>query len=230
MNLIELKQSWQDTPEYHKDVHERFIQLVNGVPVLKEHRDYVETNIWGFGERSFWWLWKLILADVPVKPLLLEVGVFRAATLSLWKLLNPYAIVTGITPLDSSGGVWESNYADDIKKIHDDFNLPEPHILKGRSDNPKIITSASSFLYDVIYIDGDHSFNGCYFDLVNYAPLVKHGGYLVIDDACCDMKMEFGFFQGIADVTDATLKYISENNDQWEFICNVVHLRVYKRK
>lgn len=231
MNLKSLKKSWQDTEDYHKHINESFIEFVNGDSKLKASRDYVETNICGFGERSFWWLWKLILAELPVKPLLLEIGVFRGATLSLWKLLKPYAIVTGITPLDSSGGVWESNYADDIKKIHDDFNLPQPCILKGRSDDPKIITGASSFLYEVIYIDGDHSYEGALHDLNTYSPLVKVGGFLVIDDAACRTKQPWGYFQGIQSVCDALAEWEkSEIAKSFEFEFNVVHLMVYKRK
>lgn len=36
--------------------------------------------------------------------------------------------------------------------------------------------------FDVIYIDGDHTYNGCQSDLKRWAPHVKQGGFLVIDD------------------------------------------------
>ncbi len=36
--------------------------------------------------------------------------------------------------------------------------------------------------FDFIYIDGDHSFGGCYEDLLNYWPKLKKGGVLFGDD------------------------------------------------
>lgn len=229
MNLQSLKETWIDTPEYHQKIHESFIDNVNADEVLKSSRDFVEQNVFGFGERSFWWLWKLICDELPPNANLLEIGVFRAATLSLWKLLKPKANIYGITPLDSSGGVWESDYAADIELIHKKFDLETPTIFKGRSDNDNIIKAASGLLYDVVYIDGDHSYGGCYGDLINYASLVKHGGYLVIDDCNTEMSMPFGFFQGIEDVYKAKAEWWLKNKDQWEFICSVVHISVYKR-
>lgn len=229
MNLLELKLVLEDKPEVHKHIHESFIEKVNADPVLKEHRDYVETNIFGFGERSFHWLWKILLDELPETPTLLEIGCFRGQILSLWSILKPQASIFGITPLDTSGDVWQSDYAADIKKIHDDFKLEQPFIYHGRSDNPEIIKTASNLLYDVVYLDGDHTYVGVMNDLTHYAPLVKPGGYLVMDDCCCDMQMEFGFFQGIKEVNEAFADYMKDNGDKWEFMVSVVHLRVMKR-
>lgn len=230
MTLAELKSQYTDTPEFHKRVHDLFTQLVDKDDELRIHRDWVQTAIWGFGEKSFWWMWMLLLAELPETPSLLEIGVFRAATLSLWKMLKPDAHVFGITPLDSSGGVWESDYAADIKQIHDKFNLPQPFIYKGRSDNGDIVNTASNFKYDVVYVDGDHSFEGALFDLNTYSPLVKVGGYLVIDDCCCDLHMQFGYFQGIQSVNDAFSEWKKkEISKSFEFQFNVVHLRCLKR-
>lgn len=234
VTLQSLKYNWKDEPEYHKHIHESFSELVNNDEPLKFHRDYIENNVWGFGERSFWWLWKLILDEIKCDnkdhPYLLEIGVFRGATISLWRMLLQNSIVFGVTPLSNAGGVWESDYKSDIKKIHHDFNLHHPEILKGFSNGHEIIAEAIlASPYSVIYIDGGHSREDIDNDLTHYAPLVKQSGYLVIDDACNDMNMPFGYFQGIADVTDGVVEYMRENGYKWEFITNVVHLRVYKR-
>ena len=208
----------------------QFIKNVNVDEQLKASRDYVETKIWGFGERSFWWLWKLICEELPENPKLLEIGCFRGATLSLWKLLRADSTVYGITPLNTSGGMWESDYAADIKKIHDDFGLKQPQIWIGRSDDLGIISKAQTLVYDVIYIDGGHERVDIDNDLHYYAPGVKQGGYLVVDDAACWMSMPFGYFQGILPVSEGLGDYMQEHGDEWEFIINVVHLMVYKRK
>src|SRR4051812_33847345 len=111
MNLTELKQEYTDIPEFHKAVHEYYTECVNNDIQLCEHRNYIERFVFGMGERSFWWLWKLILADLPQRPRLLELGVFKAGTMSLWKMLRPDAICYGVTPLDGRGTGWmEDDY------------------------------------------------------------------------------------------------------------------------
>lgn len=229
MNLNTLKNNWNDAPEYHKEIHETFVQLVNDTPhPLKEHRDWVEQNVFGFGERSFHWLWKLITDEMPENFSFLEIGVFRCQILSLIKLLRSDAKVFGVTLLDTSGGVWESDYAQDLITIHERFGLEKPFIFKGSSLDPQIIEAASSFLFDVVYVDGIHTFDGALSDLTNYSPLVKHGGYLVIDDCNTEMAMPFGFFQGIKDVYDAKKAWLS-TNPPFIFICSVVHISVFQR-
>ncbi len=35
---------------------------------------------------------------------------------------------------------------------------------------------------DLLFVDGDHSYDGCMGDLIKYAPLVKKGGYILVHD------------------------------------------------
>src|ERR1700743_2972084 len=218
-------------PEYHAHIHESFIENVNEDESLCAHRDFVQNNVWGFGERSFWWTWKLICDELPERPKMLEVGVFKGATLSVWKLLKPYAMVYGVTPLDGTGIQWEGDYLYMIDEIHSRFEQLKPIIIHGLSESKETIeTAKATALYDVVYIDGGHEKHHIDNDLLHYAPMVKQGGYLVIDDACCDMKMPWGYFQGIAPVTEGVLEYMHEHGENWDFIANVVHLRIYKRK
>lgn len=234
MTLTELKADWQDTEEYHKNIHESFVALVNANPELKAHRDWVEQNVFGFGERSFWWTWKLICEELPHDAKVIEVGVFKGATLSVWQTLSclPGNVAYGISPMNGVGTGWtDDDYRAHIIHIHEHFEQEMPIILEGLSEDEKIIEQATRIApYDLVYIDGGHERRHIDNDLLHYAPLVKKGGFLVIDDACCDMHMPFGYFQGIQDVTDGLLAYMEENGDKWEFIFNVVHLRIYKRK
>lgn len=228
MNLKDLKDNWVDVPEYHEHIHQMFIELVNGHWGLNDHRTYVENHVFGMGERSFWWMWKLLLDELPANPKLLEIGVFKGATISLWKMLREDALVFGVTPLDGRGTGWtKDDYAAHIKNIHDVFDLTQPTLFVGGSEEPEIIKQAvTKHPYDIVYIDGDHSTEGALSDLNNYSTMVKQGGYLVIDDCCCDMTMPFGYFQGIQDVQDAFNQW---HKTGFEFVCNVVHLRVLRR-
>lgn len=41
--------------------------------------------------------------------------------------------------------------------------------------------------YDILYIDGDHTFNSAYGDYTHFWPLVREGGVIVFDDIELDM-------------------------------------------
>lgn len=233
MTISDLKNNWQDTPEYHKHIHESFIELVNNDELLNEHRTWVENNVFGFGERSFWWLWKLICDEMPHDAKMLEVGVFKGATISLWQTIPclPGNIVYGISPMDGTGLEWkQDDYRQHIINIHERFEQEMPIIFEGLSEDKEIIETANRVApFDCVYIDGGHERRHIDNDLHYYAPLVKNGGYLVIDDAACWMNMPFGYFQGIQPVSDGLVDYMKEHGSEWEFITNVVHIMVYKR-
>ena len=55
-------------------------------------------------------------------------------------------------------------------------------LLEGFSTDDDVVEAASKKLYDLLIIDGDHSYAGVKADFVNFAPFVKRGGYIIIDD------------------------------------------------
>jgi SAM-dependent methyltransferase len=233
--MLEIGRKWQNSVEYNKAIHEEFCRKVNEVPELKELRDFVESYVYGFGERSFYWMWKLIVDDLPDNFRFLEIGVFKGQVLALIRKLaimsNLKAEIYGVTPLDTSGGMWEGDYSEYIQKIHDLYALPYPDLFVGMSTDKEILAQASQIMYDVVYIDGGHDEATVEFDITNYSKLVRVGGYLVIDDCCNAFAMPFGYFTGIGEVSkvvDRMLPPLGQNDD-FKFLFNVVHNRVYKR-
>lgn len=229
--MKKLKENWVDTPEYHTYIHESFCVLVNDTPQLKELRDWVEANHFGFGERSFYWMWFKLVQVMPKQFSFLEIGVFRSQTLALIKLLSDMANKKveryGVTPLNTADGHWESDYKKDGETIHDQFGLQKDyHIIKGYSQDITVFHEANQRQYNIVYIDGGHTYDVVTSDLRNYPNMVKVNGYLVIDDSANDLKMEWGYFQGIEAVTKAVLEW---ENEDFEFQFNVVHIKVYKR-
>lgn len=225
--LDELQAQWKDTPESHKAIHDLFTDKVNETQKLKELRDYIDKNIFGFGERSFYWLFKLLLDTQKPTVSFLEIGVFRGQILALVQILKPKADITGITPLDSTDGHWDSDYAADIKKLHTDFKLKQPKIIKGLSTDEAVIAEAGKQSYDLLYIDGGHTYDVAKSDVYKYSSLVKIGGYLIIDDCCNKYRIPDGMFPGIAPVSKAVDELLP--NAYYEEICSVVHIRVFKR-
>lgn len=232
--INEIKKAWKDHPEAHAMINESFAKMVDSFPDLKAHRDWTEQNIFGFGERSFLWLHKLLVDEMPENFTFMEIGVFRGAILSLYQMLADAGakkvIRYGVTPLDSTGGHWESDYRQDIQTIHDQFNLNKDYVIfEGLSTDPEIIKRAGYVgPLDILYIDGGHTEEIVRSDLKHYLPLVKSGGYLVIDDCCNEMKMPFGYFQGIEPVTRAVNEVLP--NEEFEFMFSVVHNKVFRKR
>jgi hypothetical protein len=237
MTLHDYAKEWKDAPEYHKEINDTFIGYVNDNPKLIEHRLWVKSNHFGFGEDSFHWLHKLLVDEMPNEFKFLEVGIFRSQVLSLYKLLSDMSSKKvkrfGVSPMDSSDGHWDSDYFADAVTIHQQFNLKKDYTIYHGSSTDKSIIEKAKYTapYDILYIDGGHTFDIVQSDLAHYPQMIKQGGYLLIDDACNDMKMEWGFFQGINSVTDAVLEWEkTEIGQEFEFVFNVVHNRLYKRK
>ncbi len=228
MNLKALQSEWSDTEEYHKHINDLFCDLVNFNSTLRGHRNFVE-NGYGFGERAFWNLWKIICDEQPKEFSFLEIGCYKGATISLIKLLRPDAKVYTVTPLTAEGGYGDDDYANDVITIHNHFGLNQPVIIQGLSTNDWVIQSVKNLGdFNVIYVDGGHDTETVIADLDNYAPMVKIGGLLVMDDANSDMHMPHGYFQGHKSVTDAKLKWLETQTD-FVFVFSCVHISVFRR-
>lgn len=228
MTLKETIELWKDNKETHRLINDRFTECVNADPKLKAYRDWIEQNIFGFGERSFLWMWKLLVDEIKVvKVTFLEIGVFRGQILGLIRMLDKGALIFGVTPLTSEGGHWESDYAADIKHLHDTFSLKQPLIIKGLSTDPAVILEANWFEYDIVYIDGGHSYEVARADIQNYSGMVKVGGFLVVDDCAHKYDLPDGYFKGIGTVSQAVDELLP--NEYYKELFSVVHNRVFMR-
>ena len=248
---------YRDDPTSHLHRHERFIAAVNATPWLKEHRDFVEQHVLGMGERSFHWLWKLLVEEMPTDFRFLEIGVLMGQVVSLvpWIARNTgkTCFAMGITPLSSFAGPntpphWDNDYWAKIRFLHDHFEQPVYNgwkewgyapdyaprggcasIAKGDSTEEHSVRCAQTASpFDIVYIDGCHEYDYVVQDIRNYAPLVRKGGFLVIDDASCRLKMWNGSFPGIESVCDAIADEL-DPDDRFEHRLAVMHNRVWQR-
>lgn len=69
-----------------------------------------------------------------------------------------------------------------VKKFNTNNNLFQ--YIQGDSKKITTFNELKKYLneIDVLFIDGDHSFNGVKSDFELYSPLVKTGGYIIFDD------------------------------------------------
>jgi hypothetical protein len=96
-----------------------------------------------------------------------------------------------------------------ILSIYDRRNQVE--LINGSSTDHNIISRFDNESIDLLYIDGDHGFQGCYLDLVNWYPKVKIGGCIINDD--------YGGGDGVKKAVDQFIEDIGEKElvfDGWQ--------------
>lgn len=107
-HLQQIFADYRPTAEGNDSLWANFERDADSIPFLKAHRDWVEKNSWGFGDRAFHYMWYLLLRDDVLhrpQPSLLEIGVYKGQVISLWALiasqLRRPAAITAISPFES---------------------------------------------------------------------------------------------------------------------------------
>lgn len=208
---------------------------------LIKHREFIEANRLGYGERPFHVVWREIIKSQKDNFKFLEIGVYKGQVLSLVKFLsklyNKPSEVYGVTPLSSSGDKYtkydEVNYYATIKSLFEHFNLDfntEETIICGSSTDEsikKIIKSKG--IFDVIYIDGCHDYDCVISDIELMKEVTQKDSFVVFDDASCFKKTNrVNAFMGHMDVCNA-IKDKIENDEMFFEIITVGHNRIFKR-
>lgn len=154
------------------------------------HRKYFKNNNRGFGEDAFHSMWSFIF--YKFKPItVLEIGVYRGQTLSLFEILSKElklkSQVFGISPLTSDSDKVSKyavlDYQQDIQKNFNEFNLPKPNLFKAFSTEKKAIKFIESRKWDLIYIDGSHDYEVVIEDTKNSIKNLSDNGILILDDS-----------------------------------------------
>jgi hypothetical protein len=255
---------YNNTEEHNDFIWEHFRDKVNATDFLKKHRDYVEEKQAGFGDRSFHYMWFLILQQLKEKNTkidCLEIGVFKGQTISLWALvakkLGFDIDITAISPLEGNypnNSLFRNYYIrktlsylvpsirrdfkDGNIHINEDFvshidkmfknsglDLKEVNLIKGYSNDVEVIEKVKDKTFDLVYIDGDHSYKVCKEDMDNFMPLIKPGGFLIMDDAA-NLIPGSKFFKGIEEVSKATEEI---DTKVYKNVLNVGHNRVFQK-
>ena len=77
-------------------------------------------------------------------------------------------------------------------------------VIKAFSDDESVINQFDDETFDLIFIDGDHSYEGCKVDLENWWPKVKPGQILCGHDYCFPEKNPLNF--GVKQAVDEFIK------------------------
>ena len=152
---------------------------------------------------------------------LLEIGtLFGLGSSMIYDSLISKNIDCNLTLIDPLDGYYGGNALDPItgliaseKLLHRNFNklsIPHEEIIlhKGLSTDKEIVEATHSD-YDLILIDGDHSYEGIKSDYELYAGKVRTGGIILIDD-----YQHSSVWPGVKRYTDETIRF----DERFEFI------------
>jgi hypothetical protein len=123
---------------------------------------------------------------IPKKKICLELGVWKGhfakeiikhAKPSELHLVDPWIFVEEMRKY--------FNDQEELDKIHQKVCKrfsDKKFVTIHRCTSEQLAQNFSDEYFDWIYIDGDHSFEGVYSDLINYHSKVKKGGLIIGDD------------------------------------------------
>jgi len=233
--------AWRNEDTYNNDFHAALGEAVNSLPEnakLKEHRDWVEQNQWGFGDRPFHYVWKMLVEAMPQTFDFLEIGVFKGQVLSLIALLaketGKTAKITGVTTLqntpDERCKYPQGDYLNWIHGAYKQFGLDfsNTKLVVGRSNDQHVLSHIGAFDYDCCYIDGNHDFSIVLQDLDNYSKRVRVGGFLVVDDASVGRLNVGNCWPGLDDVAAAVREYL-DPHPSFKFLFACGHLNAFQK-
>jgi predicted O-methyltransferase YrrM len=120
--------------------------------------------------------------------LIMEIGTASGGSLFLFsKISSPNAIIISIDlPNDKFGG----GYSEPRILYYKSFatHNQKMHLVRKNSHLPSTLGTVKNILntrkLDLLFIDGDHTYNGVRKDFEMYGKLVKHGGIIAFHDIC----------------------------------------------
>jgi spermidine synthase len=142
-------------------------------------------------------------------PKILEIGIFKGEFLDYLVQNSGASSIDGVDLFEGigfSGDVDGNNSISyDVGKSYIDLTEKyknNPAVRLYKSDSSTFLASVADNTYDIIYIDGDHSYEGSKKDLKQSYKKIKNGGYIMGHDYEMNMKKaktsyDFGVKQAV---------------------------------
>jgi cephalosporin hydroxylase len=131
---------------------------------------------------------EIVVSICPKK--LLEIGTFQGGTLCiLARLSDPHATIISI---DLPGGNFGGGQSKIRSLLYHAFkkSFQTMHLIRGDSHSEEIAARVRQITQslDVLFIDGDHTYEGVKLDFLSYSPLVRPGGIIAFHDIAENRK------------------------------------------
>ena len=131
--------------------------------------------------RPDWQLLAKYTALVPDNATIVEIGTHLGDTALVMAEAAPASTIYTIDTGDR--WVWEGRKIEDYEGfLQDRFTGWEIYFLQGDSHLVNWIEQTGEDRIDLLFIDGDHSYDAVMLDLIRWAPKVKVNGYMLLHD------------------------------------------------
>lgn len=122
----------------------------------------------------------------------------------------------------------DEDYGGIVRSLFERFDVRFDDVVlhRGFTTDAAVRGALSEQEFDLIYIDGDHTFEGATADVNWFAPKVSQGGFLVMDDSSYFLPGT-GFWKGYESVSRAAELVPALG---FENVLNVGHNRIFCRK
>ena len=135
---------------------------------------------------------RMVRFCVPSNSIIGEVGVFKGEFAKFLHSLNPQKLILfdlfqGVTVSgDQDGNNFQyANLDDEYRNLS---NLAQQNIVLEKGDSSLLLSNYPNEYFDMIYLDGDHSYEGVKNDLINAYNKIKNSGYIMGHDYEMNMK------------------------------------------
>ena len=175
-------------------------------------------------------LWSYLGLSLGLKLRISAVTPLKGQPMPRSRILNwlRYRLDAAFRERIDNGNFYEDvDYEGVVRRLFADFgaDFDSVRVYRGYSSDPKVLGDLRGETFHLIYVDGDHTYLGARHDLTEYGPKVVPGGWLVVDDAGCDLPGTT-FWKGHRAVSDA-VKVVPEMG--FRNVLNVGHLRIFER-
>lgn len=128
---------------------------------------------------------------------ILEIGRFHGGSTFLFTAANPNIPLYSIDLAPKN---------DDLLKelLQRNFSPNRTHLIVGDSQRER---SPHVGEFDLLFIDGDHSYSGCTNDILNWFPMLRVGGHVVLHDSYCG-----------SEVLDSTADFIESHRSKVDVV------------
>lgn len=129
--------------------------------------------------------------------------------------------------IDNANYYADEDYAAIVRAhfTHHGLDFDQVRLHRGFSTDPLLLQRLAAETFHVVYVDGDHSYEGALHDFKTFAAKIPVGGWLIADDAGGDLPGTT-FWKGHAAVTRAVqiMPTLGFKN-----VLNVGHNRIFER-
>lgn len=134
------------------------------------------------------------IANLFDSPTYVEIGAYAGGS-AILMLKNEN--VKRVISVDLGEPISEEELINNIKNNVGE-RIGDYNYIKGNSSSNKVVNEVNQLIVDdgvdILFIDGDHTYNGVRNDFINYSDLVNEGGFIVFDDYHCKISPDVKLF------------------------------------